>query len=183
MKYCLFRSTVQIAVLLSALSLPTFAAEQPTHAPQPKVSLKPFTQSATAKTGQTLAGTWKGTFLFDRQDGGKEEVTYIVEIAPDLSTLRVSAAPPLSSNPDAYLNPITKEQAQADWDGDILKAETSQSAQEGKTEIAVAKKFTLRFGKDERHALFTYKTSVKSTTSKADLTNIIRGEGILTRQR
>ena len=148
----------------------------------PPVPLKPFTRTAPAAQG--LAGAWKGTFVLPRQaDGGKEEVSYLVEVTPDLASLRVSALPPLSSNPDPYLNPITSSAASADWDGEVLRAEVRQTAQEGKAGIAVVKKFTLRPGKDARHAAFSYEVSVKTTLPHDERTNILRGSGTLTRDR
>jgi len=164
-----------LAALL-AVSLPALAPAQ--------VPLKPFQPGGAAPQTQTLAGAWKGTFILPRQDnGGKEEVTYLVEVSPDLGTLRVSALPPLSSNPDAYLNPITVEPVAADWDGEVLKAEARQTAQEGKAQLVIIKKFALRAGKDGRHAAFRYDVSVKSSLPHDERTHILSGSGTLTRSR
>ena len=176
-----FLPALQSAVLLAAGTLYSFAAE-PAPNPAPKVPLTPFQQATPAKVNQALAGAWKGTFSFSRQDGGKEDVTYLVEVAPDLSTLRVSAVPPISSSPDPLLNPITANPVPADWDGQVLKAELREVTRDGGAEIVVIKKFTLRPGSDARHAPFTYQVTVKSTTKKGAVsTNVLNGEGTLTR--
>ncbi|MDD5350523.1 MAG: hypothetical protein PHQ12_09965 [Chthoniobacteraceae bacterium] len=147
------------------------------------VRLKPFRPDAPAAAETaSLAGTWKGTFVLPRvTGGGKEEVTYQVEVAPRLDTLRVIALPPLSSNPDPYFNPITASAVPADWDGETLKAEARQTAQDGNTDITVLKVLTLRRGVDARHARFRYEVRIKSTKPHDERTNILRGEGILTR--
>jgi len=174
---------VQAAALLAASSLGASAAEKAVPSATPKIPLKPFQQTVQAKTNQSVAGTWKGTFVLSRQGGGKEEVTYLVEVAADMSTLSVSAVPPLSSSPDGFLNPITATPAQADWDGEVLKAEMRESTQNGETKVAAVKKFTLCPGNDARHAAFTYQVTVKSTKPKAVETNILKGDGTLTRSR
>ncbi|MEI8234140.1 MAG: hypothetical protein WCH57_05585 [Verrucomicrobiota bacterium] len=165
-------------VLLAALC----AAALATASAAPAVHLKPFQPAAPAAA--PLAGAWKGTFVLPRAgDGsdGKEQVTYQVEVSPGLSTLRVIALPPLSSNPDPYLTPITASPAPADWDGETLKAETRQSVQEGAADITIVKTFTLCHGADARHALFRYEVRVKSSKPHDQRTNILRGEGTLTR--
>lgn len=156
------------------LALDAFAA--------PHVPLKPFQQTLPGGQAPALAGSWKGTFILPRQsDGGKEEVTYLVEVDPDLGSLRVSALPPLSSNPDPHLNPITAAPVPADWDGETLKAELRQTAHEGKAQLAIVKKFTLTRGKDARHASFRYEVSVKSSLPHDERTNILKGSGTLTK--
>lgn len=146
------------------------------------VRLKPFRADVPAAAAGSLAGTWKGTFVLPRTaGGGKEEVAYQVEISAGLDTLRVIALPPLSSNPDAYANPITASAIPADWDGETLKAASRQTVPEGKAEITVLKRFTLRPGADARHARFRYEVSVKTVKPRDERTNIISGDGILTR--
>ena len=144
------------------------------------VRLKPFQPDTPASS---LAGTWKGTFVLPRSGEGnsKEQVTYQVEIANNLGTLRVIALPPLSSNPDPFLNPITDRSAPADWDGETLKAEIRQNTQDGPAEITVFKSYILRPGADARHAFFRYEVRVKSSKPHDERTNILRGSGTLSR--
>ena len=165
----------RFALLCAVTLLATLAAA-------PAVRLKPFQADAPASIAP-LAGTWKGTFVLPRQgdSNGKEQVTYQVEVTRDLGTLRVIALPPLSSNPDPYLNPITGSPAPADWDGETLKAELRRSTQDGEAEITVVKTFTLRPGADARHALFRYEVRVKSSKPHDQRTNILRGSGTLSR--
>jgi len=173
---------LQTAALLAATSLLSLATE-PAKSPAPKISLKPFRQDAPAKSAETVAGTWKGTFSSSLPNGGKEEVTYLVEVASDLDTFRVSAISPLPNSLDRFLNPITAMAAPADWNGEVLKVELRETAQDGDTQITVVKKFTLRAGSDARHATFTYHVTVKSTKPNAVNTNILQGDGTLTRMR
>ena len=162
--------------LLSFLCAAALAAA---HAESP-IRLKPFRPDAPASAAP-LAGAWKGTFVLPRAGEGKEQVAYQIEVAPGLSTLRVIALPPLSSNPDPFLTPITATPAPADWDGETLKAASRQTTQDGEAEITITKTFTLRHGSDARHALFRYEVRVKSTKAHDQCTNILRGEGILIR--
>jgi hypothetical protein len=162
----------RFVVLCAAALLASLAAA-------PAVRLKPFQPDAPANAAP-LAGTWQGTFVLPRAGGdGKEQVTYQIEVSRDMGTLRVIALPPLSSNPDPYLNPITASPAVADWDGETLKAEARQSAQDGPADITVIKTFTLRLGADGRRALFHYEVRVKSSKPHDQATNILRGSGTM----
>lgn len=151
--------------------------------PQSEVRLKPF-QSNTASTSKSLAGAWKGTFIFKRADNGqKEEVSYLVEVAPDLSSLTMTALPPLSSDPDGRTSPVTEGPIPADWDGEILRAHTERSFEDGKAQVSIIKKYVLRTGADGRHIGVSYEVTVKTNLPRDERTNTVRGSGELVRVR
>lgn len=150
---------------------------------QSSVRLKPF-QSSSAQQTRSLAGTWKGTFIFKRADNGmREEVSYCVEVAADLSSLTMSALPPLSSDPDSRVSPVTDGPAPADWDGELLRAHTERRFQDGKAQVLVVKKYILRPGVDNRHIGVSYEVTVKTSLPHDERTNTVRGTGELVRMR
>lgn len=145
-----------------------------------QVPLKPF--QSTAPQAKSLAGSWKGTFIFERKEnGGREEVSYLVEIGPDMGTLKVTGLPPYGSDTDSRLTPITEGAIPADWDGETLKAQTQRSFQDGKADVLVVKKFLLRAGKDSRHLSVSYEVTVKTSKPRSERSETVRGRGELVR--
>ncbi len=151
--------------------------------PQNEVRLKPFRPNTAAAT-QSLAGAWKGTFIFKRADNGmKEEVSYLVEVSADLSSLTMTALPPLSSDPDSRTSPVTEGPIPADWDGETLRAHTGRNFEDGKAQISIVKKYVLRLGADHRHIGVSYEVTVKTNRPHDESTNTVRGSGELVRVR
>jgi hypothetical protein len=149
-----------------------------------QIQLKPFRPDAHAAEARSLAGAWKGTFIFERKEnGGREEVSYRVEIGSDMGSLKVTALPPFSSDPDSRLSPITGGFIPADWDGEFLRAHAQKSFLEGKADVLILKKYLLRPGADERHIGVSYEITVKSTTSRSERSDTVRGRGELVRVR
>jgi hypothetical protein len=144
--------------------------------------LKPFRAAETAS--KPLAGAWTATFVFKRKDNGtREEVTYRVDVAPDLTSLTLSALPPISSDPDDRNSPITGRPIPADWDGELLRAHTERSFQDGKAQISIVKKYVLRPGTDGRHAGISYRVTVNTSLPRDERSNTVTGEGEIVRVR
>ncbi|GEM_PF-3993769 len=149
-----------------------------------QVQLKPFRPGTPTAQARSLAGAWKGTFIFERKEnGGREEVTYLIEIGPDMGTLKVTALPPFSSDPDSRLSPLTEGAIPADWDGEFLRAHSQKGFQEGKADVLIFKKYILRPGADERHLGVSYEVTLKSTSRRSERSDTVRGRGELVRIR
>lgn len=186
---------VSAFVVLSFVSIAAAAPSdgQPTPASQPQ--LQPFMPTAAKpadpKAAKVLAGTWKGTFKHKNDAGTESESTYVVEVGPGLTSLKVSLAqPPLEpessrtlADLDQFLQPIIDAQ-QAVWDGTTLQAHIRQDhLQIGKATVDVDKQLSLRLERDSKHALFTYNIQVKSALDGATTTTTMKGSGVLTRPR
>ena len=149
-----------------------------------QVVLKPFRPGAPSVEARSLAGAWKGTFIFERKEnGGREEVSYLIEIGPDMGSLKVTALPPYSSDPDSRLSPITEGSIPADWDGEFLRAHSQKGFQDGKTDVLIFKKYMLRPGNDGRHIGVSYEVTLKSTSRRSERSDTVRGRGELVRVR
>lgn len=151
---------------------------------QSTVRLKPFQSGGPGTQTSSLAGAWKGTFIFDRKDnGGKEAVAFLVEVPRDFSALTMTALPPFSSDPDTRISPVTDGAVPADWDGELLKAHTERTFQDGRARVLIVKKYVLRPGNDGRHAGVSYEVTVKTSLPHDERTNTVRGTGELVRVR
>lgn len=159
--------------------LKPFQAES---APAPSIT-KPKSPKFTGSA--SLAGPWIGTFTHDR-NGAKTATTYAVNVGPKLATLSVVnvQSDVALQGLEAYLQPTTERgEAPAQWDGTTLSAQTQENLQNAGAWVEVKKHLTLSFGRDSKHALFTYDVDVKSVKGPAIKTFSLHGSGILTRPR
>lgn len=188
------RCKVSAFVVLSLLPLALTVRANDQTAPASQPLLQPFMPAAAKpadpKAARALAGVWKGTFKHKNDDGTGSESTYLVEVGPGLTTLKVSLVQP---NPapaigqtdatELLLQPTLEAQPVV-WDGTTLQAHSREEhLLVGKATLTVDKTLGLRLERDSRHALFTYNVRVKSVSGPSTVTNTRQGTGILTRPR
>lgn len=153
---------------------------------------QPASKPLDMKIAQQLAGRWQGTFTHKDQDG----TTYLVEVMPGLTAMKVSIVqpklPPATVQPPQihsqglgfYLQPTTPEAPQpAIWDGGALQTSVHERHQDGDATVAVDKQLSLAVGRDSKHALFTYDIQVKTVSGPKTNITKLHGSGILTRPR